>query len=166
MALNNWLWIWKGEQMTNWFIADCCKTCERFDIEKNRKRNEARCAFECKKPKEFGEEYAKHIVTFKGHDRNGRYFEEAVEAKGEDMDGLDLKPCPLCGGKATLRCITKGHTDDSVFREFEIVCDECGLATRSARMTATVTPYGTFKLNDDEMMKLLSQWDWRKDERI
>ena len=79
--------------------------------------------------------------------------------------GLDLKPCPLCGGKATLRCFANGHSDVSVFREFKIVCDECGLKTRSARMTATVTPYGTFKLDDDEMAKLLSQWDWRKDEQ-
>lgn len=77
--------------------------------------------------------------------------------------GLDLKPCPLCGGKATLRCITKGTSGDSVFREFKIVCDECGLATNSARMTATVTPHGTFKLDDDEMTNLLSLWDGRKD---
>lgn len=73
--------------------------------------------------------------------------------------GNDYKPCPLCGGKATLRNTCKGHSNDTSFREFMITCDSCGLSTRVVRVTAEVTAHGTVKSNFDELREIEDLWN-------
>ena len=73
--------------------------------------------------------------------------------------GEEFKPCPLCGGTAVLRNVTKGCNSDSMSREFMIVCDDCGLSTRTAKASVSVTPYGTVKTDFEELHSIIALWN-------
>lgn len=75
--------------------------------------------------------------------------------------GEEFRPCPLCGGKANLRTVTKGHSENAMTREFMIVCDDCGLSTRRAKVSVSITPYGTAKTDFEELHSITTLWNGR-----
>lgn len=50
------------------------------------------------------------------------------------MSGTALLPCPFCGGKATLRMISRGYDTSSrtrLLNEFRVNCTECNVKTNT-----------------------------------
>lgn len=77
--------------------------------------------------------------------------------------GVDLKPCPFCGGPARVWELATGHSSGGTFiQKNRIGCDECGIYFTGESRFRLVN--GEIKFIHDGCAQITERWNTRINE--
>lgn len=76
------------------------------------------------------------------------------------MSTPELKPCPFCGGGATIRRVSHGYSPGGGFNaKYEIGCNECDI--KFTRESKFILIYGKPKIEKDGYQECIDDWNRR-----
>ena len=72
-----------------------------------------------------------------------------------------LNPCPICGGKAKIECISVGYDVNRYCKKFMIVCTECKLSTDEFGASTTISDTGIVSASTKAVADNIKKWNNR-----
>lgn len=72
-----------------------------------------------------------------------------------------LAPCPICGGKAKIKCISVGYDVNRYCKKFMIVCTECKLSTDEFDASTTISDTGIVSASTKAVADNIKKWNNR-----
>lgn len=79
------------------------------------------------------------------------------------MPNIEIKPCPFCGGVATLSKVTNGFMHDpvTITNAYRVGCEQCHIYTKSYESKIWQDKYGVVQIEANGAMDAIDAWNRR-----
>ena len=79
------------------------------------------------------------------------------------MMRIEIKPCPFCGGEATVSKVTNGfmHDPATITNAYRVRCEQCGITTKAYESKIWQDNCGVVQIEANGAMDAIDAWNRR-----